>query len=235
MKLKTLVPVLTGLILVLSLVQSGCAQSSSDMQMFYSKCYVGISLRVDATRELTPDRNMTVELWINCTSDDVHLDYFNFSIYGFINGTGKTFLAVESIMNNVSLTYNSTTEHSLTVNVPVEVWDTTFVELLFRYAIVDWSSPDYDVSFAVTYVGNAYLESVTGDLSNLTRRYHDLNSSYWDLNKTYNELQKNYTALEGSANELDNTRRAAVILVVTTVFFVATTLYLVLRKPKDYW
>jgi hypothetical protein len=178
---------------------------------------------------------MTAELWINCTSDDVHVDYFNFSIYGFINGTDKTFLTVESIMNNVSLTYNSTTDHRLTVNVPLEVWDTTFVELLFKYAILDCSSPDYDVNFAVTNVGNAYLENITGDLGNLTKRYQDLNDSYWDLNQTYNELQQRYTALEGSANELDNTRRAAAILVVTTVFFVATTLYLVLRKPKDYW
>ena len=203
--------------------------------MFYSKRYGGISLQVGATRELAPDRNMTAELWINCTSDDVHVDYFNFSIYGFINGTDKTFLTVESIMNNVSLTYNSTTDHRLTVNVPLEVWDTTFVELLFKYAILDCSSPDYDVNFAVTNVGNAYLENITGDLGNLTKRYQDLNDSYWDLNQTYNELQQRYTALEGSANELDNTRRAAAILVVTTVFFVATTLYLVLRKPKDYW
>jgi len=194
-----------------------------------------MSVRVDATRETVPGENMTVELWVNCTSDGVHVDYFNLSIYGFRNGTDKTFLAVESIMNNVSLTYNNLTRYNFTVQVLIDVWDATFVELLFKYAIVDWSSPDYDVSFAATHVRNAYLEDIVSSLSNLTASYKSLNDSYWQLNQTYGELQQKYSALEGSANELDNTRRAVAILVVTTVFFVATTLYLVLRKPKDYW
>jgi prefoldin subunit 5 len=226
------------------------------MQMFYSKPYAGLSIRVDATKETVPGENMTVELWVNCTSDSVHVDYFNFSIYGFRNGTDKTFLAVENIMNNISLTYNNATEYNLSVQVPVDVWGATFVKLVFKYTIVDWSSPEHDVSVAVTHVRNTYLENIASSLSNLTasyqnlseryqqlsgnyselqQSYQDLNNSYRQLNQTYSELQQKYSVLEGSANELDNTRRVVAILVVTTVFFVATTLYLVLRKPKDYW
>jgi len=41
--------------------------------------------------------------------------------------------------------------------------------------------------------------------------------------------------LQGSSNELGNTRMAVGILAITTVFFVATTLYLVMRKPKESW
>jgi hypothetical protein len=205
------------------------------MKTFYSKAYAGMSVRVDATRETVPGDNMTVELWVNCTADGVHVDYFNLSIYGFRNGTDKTFLTVKSIMYNVSLTYNNLTQYNFTLQVPADVWDTTFVELLFKYTIVDPSSPEYDVDVAVTNVRNTYLEDTVSRLGNLTESYQDLNNSYWQLKETYNELQQKYTALEGSANELDNTRRAVAILVVTTVFFVATTLYLVLRKPKDYW
>jgi hypothetical protein len=36
-------------------------------------------------------------------------------------------------------------------------------------------------------------------------------------------------------NELDNTRRVAVILAITTVFFVATTVFMVMRKPNESW
>jgi hypothetical protein len=205
------------------------------MQTFYSKLYAGLSIRVDATHETVPGENMTVELWVNCTSDGVHVDYFNFSTYGFRNGTDKTFLFAENIMNNISLTYNNLTQCNFTVQVPADVWDTTFVELLFEYSIVDSSSPKYDVDVAVTHVRNTYLEDTVSRLGNLTESYQDLNNTYWQLNETYSELQQKYTALEASANELDNTRRAVAILVVTTVFFVATTLYLVLRKPKDYW
>jgi hypothetical protein len=55
------------------------------------------------------------------------------------------------------------------------------------------------------------------------------------LNKTYWELQHNYTALQGSLNELDNTRSAVAALAITTVIFVATTIYVIMRKPKQYW
>jgi hypothetical protein len=48
-------------------------------------------------------------------------------------------------------------------------------------------------------------------------------------------LNETYWGLKGSSNELGNTRMAVAILVVTTVFFVATTIYLVMRKPKEYW
>jgi hypothetical protein len=55
------------------------------------------------------------------------------------------------------------------------------------------------------------------------------------INRTFWELQQNYTALQGNLNELGNTRMAVGILAVTTVFFVATSLYLVMRKPKESW
>jgi len=48
-------------------------------------------------------------------------------------------------------------------------------------------------------------------------------------------LNETYWSLKGSSNELGNTRTAVGILAVTTVFFVATTLYLVMRKPKESW
>ncbi len=41
-------------------------------------------------------------------------------------------------------------------------------------------------------------------------------------------LNETYWGLKGGSNELGNTRTAVGILAVTTVFFVATTLYLLL-------
>jgi hypothetical protein len=35
--------------------------------------------------------------------------------------------------------------------------------------------------------------------------------------------------------DIGNTRSVATLLGVTTVFFVATTVYLVMKKPKDYF
>jgi len=55
------------------------------------------------------------------------------------------------------------------------------------------------------------------------------------LNQTYWELHENYTSLKGSIGGFDTTRTAAIVLSVTTVFFAATTVYLMMRKPKQYW
>jgi hypothetical protein len=41
--------------------------------------------------------------------------------------------------------------------------------------------------------------------------------------------------MNGNLGELDNTRRLTTVLAITTVLFVATTVYLVMRKPKEIW
>ena len=76
----------------------------------------------------------------------------------------------------------------------------------------------------------------------LNDTYGQLNQTYWQLNETYNqlnqtywELHQNYTELEGTTSDLDNTRRLAVILGITTASFVATTLYLIMKKPREPW
>jgi hypothetical protein len=100
----------------------------------------------------------------------------------------------------------------------------------------------------MTDVENIYLKNIEEELKASTSTFNLLNQTFWEsfqmnltmenlalLNKTYWELQRNYTALQGSLNELDNTRTAVTVLAITTVFFVATTVYMVMRKPKQYW
>ena len=77
----------------------------------------------------------------------------------------------------------------------------------------------------------------------LEQKYELLNA----LNQTFMEcfgknltkdellsLKQEYESLKGVKSELDNTRTVMIFLVVVAVFFVATTAYLVLRKPKGY-
>jgi hypothetical protein len=82
-----------------------------------------------------------------------------------------------------------------------------------------------------------------------------VNNSYWQLRKFYEELnqtffknfQMNLTLeslaalnnmmqqLQGAKKDLENTRTVAAILTVTTFIFVATTIYLTLRRPKEFY
>ncbi len=116
--------------------------------------------------------------------------------------------------------------------VPERVWGVTFGELEFvhsaTYGPVTVKNDGLKWGFSMTSVQNIYLESLEKQFSDLGQAYEQLNSTYW-------ELERNFTKLEATMNDLDNTRSVAIILGITTVFFVATTLYVVLRKPRNPW
>jgi hypothetical protein len=57
----------------------------------------------------------------------------------------------------------------------------------------------------------------------------NLTSSITPLAPTHEELQVRYDAL---SNELVNTRNLMYLFIITTIFFVGTTLYFAIRKPK---
>jgi len=248
---KTLVIVLITLILSLALIQSTKAQTSSEMQTFFSKEYAGISVKANATQEAIPDKNLTVNIWTNCTAIGVNVEYLTIRVYGFTYGQEKVekidLLATTNVVENKALSFRDTGLYNYSVHVPSDVWDATYAELHLKYSIVD-SPFEYNPSFSITIVRNIYYEKLKEDFKNLNNTVVQLNQTFWQsfkmnltvdsltyLNRTYWMLQQNYTTLQGSLNELDNTRRTVGILAITTIFFVATTIYLVFRRPKQSW
>jgi hypothetical protein len=66
----------------------------------------------------------------------------------------------------------------------------------------------------------------------LSEVYKKLTTEYAKVNA---ELAELVDARTQDSNDLYGTRTVATILTITTVFFVATTLYLVMRRSRDYW
>lgn len=62
-----------------------------------------------------------------------------------------------------------------------------------------------------------------------------LNQTFWELHQNYTSLNQTYWDLKGSIGGLDTTTNVAIVLAITTVCFAATTIYLMMRKPKQYW
>ncbi len=216
-------------IISLSIVSSIRAQSADELKTFYSTNYPGIALKVDATNETDPGKNVTLKLLADRTSSDVfYVECFNMTVYGFkLGGPEEAVLYSALLVSNVSLTSNQTINQTHTIPVPSDVYGPVFCRLYFKYVTADESvlrNPD----FAITSVRNI-------DYENLKDAFQHLNETYWHLNQTYWELQENYTDLQKSMTDLSNTRILATVFLVTTVFFVATTLYLTLRKPRESW
>jgi len=203
-----------------------------NMKMFYNGDFVGLGIQVNATAETKPNENITVTLQLKAQNyvDTVELKHFNLSIYGFLNGTQKTLITSKA--SAIPTLYQTPQTYSFNFTVPEHIWDTTYAEMTFTHTskkgIFSVDNPGVTCGFYMTHVENIYFKD-------LTQKFSDLNDKYSQLNQTYWDLQKNYTSFQNVAGELDGTRRLATILGITTAFFVITTIFLLTRKPKDYW
>jgi hypothetical protein len=208
-------------------VRGQVQQESSEA--FLDFAAFGLRIQVNATAQARPTENITVILVLTSLTE-VHINYFNLSIFGFLNGTDRILMAnksdVDFWLNSTSYSYN------WTFTVPEWVSGKTYGDIRMAHlAIYGPAKIDYEefpCGFYMTDVENVYLEELQSELNNLTQKYEQLNQSYI-------ELQQNLTdALRGNANSLDSARTVITALLITTVFFVATTLYLVIRKPREY-
>jgi hypothetical protein len=173
---------------------------------------------------------------------EVHVNHFNLSIFGSVHGKDK--ILMENITDdNLSLN-NASAEYNRTFAVPENVWGLTYAEIFLNYsAKYGPATFGYELGygFTMTYVENVYLKAIEDLLQSINSTFvtdFQMNLTQENLallNQTYWELKQNITALQQSLGELDNTRMTVAILAVTTVFFVATTVYMVMRKPKEYW
>ena len=178
---------------------------------------------------------------MNCTATGVKVDYLNLSLYGFAGGVEKVQLTAFGVMVNSSLLFNYTQEYSYDVLVPTDVWGPIYTDMHLKISVSNLDFKD-NPSFSITTVRNIYYEKLQEIFKNLNESYSQLNSTFWqlknlfdELNSTYWKLNDNHTALQGSLNEFSGTRQLMLLLGITTVFFVGTTTYLLLRKPTEYW
>lgn len=264
-KLKKLSTVFIIFTLASALICIAKAQASAEnMETFYEgEGYPGLSINVKATKETNPGLNINVTIWIGCTAKNLSIEYLYLRVYGFRGGQKKILLKnITHIAEKNFLDYGNVSEGNYTVHIPNDVWYRTYTELHFKYTIKEMSYGPYTDGFTMTDIKNVYLEELENTLKNLNESYQRVNNTYWELNSTFEQLnqtfwecfqmnltkenldglnqtywalQQNYTSVQGSLIELGNIRIAVIILAITTVFFVATTLYVVMRKPKEYW
>jgi len=218
-------------------------EPTENMQTFFNHEIPGMIITANATAETQPNENITVKITIN-PLEEVSINYFNLSVFGFINGTYKTMICNITVNN---FPFNDT------FPVPGEVWGVTYGEITLTYDVTyviqqgniqsktTITYEDLKVGFAMTSVENVYLGTVEEQLENLNSVFEQLNQTFWQIfhmnltEESLASLNETYHGLQGTSNDLSNTRMAVGILAVTTVFFVATTLYLVMRKPKESW
>jgi len=210
----------------------------------------GLKIQVNATTETQPTKIINVTVKIVALAE-VDIKHFNFSIIGMLYGKDEMLL-FSITEKDLPLSNGASKEYHNSSSLPQNVWDKTYGEIALTYsAKIGLATFDYEgikCGFPMTYVENVYLKSLEEKLQNLNSTFEQLNETFYssfgmnltldnlaDLNKTYWEYKKNYTEMQGTMNELNNTRMAVIVLAIISVIFVATTVYLIMRKPRDYW
>lgn len=235
--------ILVAFTLTLAMVcKVGAQIGGENVKTFFDSEMPGIKIQANATAETRPAGNLTV--WLSLTPQtNVHVELFRLDVYGFLNGTAKA--TIGNISDN-NLPNDVSSEYSDSFPIPDGVWGVTFGEITLNYSIslgsLRLEFPNATSGFYMTQVENTFLENLESQLKSLNETYnqqkdayHNLTDAYTQLDQNYTQLNQTYTTLQGSVNELNNTRQVAVILAITTVFFVATTIFLVMRRPKESW
>jgi len=203
--------------------------TGENMKTFLDSEMPSIEIQINATVETQPSGNITVTLSL-IALNDISVDHFDLSVFGFLNGTEKS--AMANITEDHFSINRTSKDYNTTFTVPSQVWGITFGEVSLAYSAnlggMELKFPNIKTGFYMTSVENTFLENLETQLKSLNESFQQLSSTYW-------QLEQNYTSLQSSMIELDSTRRVAVILAITTVFFVATTLFLVMRRPREPW
>lgn len=214
--------------------------TDEEMKVFLNSEMLGIKIQVNATVKTEPGKNLTVFLTLRATMD-VHIDRINLEVFGFLNGTDQLSLGNISASN-----FDVDKNYTKIVIVPDNVWGITYGEIRLAYyvdmGVLKVEFPNIVNGFPLTLVENTLLKNLEEQVKNLNEscnqlaeKYSNLTETYAALNQTYWDLNQTYTSAQNSLGELDNTRRLTTILAITTVFFLATTVYIILRRPRDYW
>jgi|YelNatPaOPRAMG01_1025707.scaffolds.fasta_scaffold43257_1 cell division protein ZapA (FtsZ GTPase activity inhibitor) len=241
-KLKVNVLTTVAILIIASIFTSATlVHASEELKEFFSKDYAGISLRAEATNETIPGGNLTLKIWINCTARGVKIEHLSLNVYGFVEGKEKTLLYNAQVLNNTALELDEVRYENFNISLPVNVWGCALAEISVAYSIMDTPLPSIYPSFPITFIRNIAYEELQKEYEELSEFCDELNETFFEnfqMNLTIENLAKlNNTLkeLQGRLGELNTTRVAVGVLAIIAFFFVITTLYLAVRKPKQYW
>ena len=167
------------------------------------------------------ERNFTLivpdDAW-GATYVDLHLKYFIYSSGFEYNPSFPLTIVRNTYYEQLKEDFNNLNSSFIQLNSTLRQLNDNYSQLNANYS----------------QLNEAYNE-LNSAHSELNGNYSQLKNDYDQLNQAYSDLQLNFTQLQGSVSDLDNTRRLAAVLGVTSVFFVVTTVYLVTRRPKESW
>lgn len=235
--LKTLTLVMLMLSAVTS-IHDANANSSDQIHTYnYTPIPNDLTVEIKNPSEAYPNQtinvNITIKALVNLTINHVAIELYTFNDSKFddvtyINRESQVALPCGKSLNK---TCNFTIyEHASNIVYGKLILEWTKKGTEGSVTIKSWPT------FIMAYLRSSELEKLRNKVPELEKENVELKENVTDLNNTLTDLLNNLTDLENRyEGELSGTRSVITILAVITVFFVATTAYLFIRKPKQQW
>lgn len=236
MENKKIAAIIVLMIFALSLTPKAYAQESSDIRTFYHFNKDALVIEVKAPANTEPGQTINVSVSFYCYGENLSIYYLFVTIYDFKSGQEKNPIGtIRHVKQGIGYDPQNKETYAQTYEIKIseDVWDITYGEIACEWEFGGHTFYIHNDGFVMTYVKNVEMEELIEQLTNKTQECDTLWQNYTQLNQTYWDLKGNQTS--GTEVDLSNTRVAMVVFIITTVFFVATTLYLTLKKPREYW
>lgn len=217
--------------------------SASDQIASYEYGLYNLKIHVENLPEAYPEQNLTInvtaeasaKLTINYTA--IELCTFNSST---MNGERFAYIELVNYSNPLFLSGGqSSYKTSYNATVPASAFNVVYGKLTLIWTEMGTEESNTytrQTTFIMASVYNPELERLRDLVPKIQKQNAILRKNITDMNDTLthalNDMSDAKNRYEG---DIGNTRSVATLLGVTTVFFVATTVYLVVKKPKDYF
>jgi len=229
------IAILTGLMFLAPLMPFAGVSASDQIRVFEYSLF-NLKVHVRSPLEAYPNQSITVNITATASAKLI-VNYTAIELYTFNSSTMKdekfTYIEHVNYSSPLSLTGGqSSSETSYNSTIPESALSVVYGKL-----ILVWTETGTDESTTYRREPTFIITSLkSSELERLKMENEELKKNITDINNTLTESLNNLTDIKNRyEGEIGNTRSVATFLAVTTIFFVATTVYLVMRKPKEYF
>jgi hypothetical protein len=219
-----------------TMIHDGNASSPNQIHIYtYTPIPNDLTVEIKNPLEAYPNEtisvNMTIKALVSLTINHVVIELYTFN--------DSKFHDVTYVEKAYELSSGDSWNKTSNVTIHEKASNIVYGKLTIEWAkrgTQDWETIGKELTFIMTFLRNPEFEELRDKVPELEKENAELKQNVTDLNDTLTYFQGNMTDVEGRyEGELSGTRSVVTILAITTVFFVATTAYLFLRKPKEYW
>ena len=207
-----------------------------DAQVFYTLDYGGLLVKVEGPAIAWPGDEINITVRVQASAK-IHIDFVNLNVSSLeMNREEVPLLGTVSFLNNVDLNPEAINQTSYEVEVPNDALPGLIYGMIWYSWHIKGSVPDPHVmlpkAFPATFIENKPYIELKEDFDDLNSSYRNLQNSYTSLDANYTDLQERFQQLESAQIGESNATGLMYLFLITTGIFVATTLILMIRRPK---